>query len=520
MRALVSVANRHGLLGLAHHLQAQNVSLFATSTTLHYLQAEGIKAEPIHAISPAIKRLQSGIEALHPTILNGLLSRDRANQQIETYTDTRLIDVVVINLDPFASAIAHPEIDSLEGLEKVDIAGIALIRAAASNFRDVIILVRPEDYAPVMQEWQEQGEVSLETRRHLAAIAFQYIASYDTAVAASLRNTQNDLFPQQITLSLEHQQTLRYGENPHQHAALYRWSACHTHNKQPTIANAELLNGKELSYNNLLDLDTALHTLQSFTAPTVAIIKHTNPCGLACDDQLVEAYKKAHGGDPISAAGGTIGCNRTLDAETAQQISQLFYEAIIAPEFSPEALTILRTQNALRLLATHTPIGPGHRNTQTLHKECPEVRSISGGLLLQTPDAITERDLEYHVVSEREPTFEEVTDLLFAWKAVQHVKSNAIVLAKKLTIVGVGAGQMNRVTSVQLAVTKAAERAKGAVLASDASFPFADGIEAAARAGITAIIQPGGSLRDEECIRSANRYAIAMIFTGRRHFRH
>jgi len=288
----------------------------------------------------------------------------------------------------------------------------------------------------------------------------------------------------------------------------------------PTIAGSEVLHGKELSFNNLIDLDAALAAASSFTAPTVVIIKHTNPCGLACDDVLADAYKKAHTGDPISAFGGIIGSNRVIDAATASQIHQLFYEAIIAPDYTPEALQILREKKNLRLLATHCPIEPKGINSQTLTTGHPDIRSVSGGLLLQTPDAAGEQEIEYSSVTDREPTLEEVTDLMFAWKVVRHVKSNAIVLAHKLTIVGVGAGQMNRVASVQLAVEKAADRARGSVMASDAYFPFSDGVEAAAKAGVTAIIQPGGSIRDEESIRMANRYGIAMIFTGRRHFRH
>jgi len=287
-----------------------------------------------------------------------------------------------------------------------------------------------------------------------------------------------------------------------------------------------VLHGKELSFNNLLDLDAALCSVSSFTAPAVAIVKHTNPCGLACDDTVLEAYKRAHAGDPISAFGGIIGSNRTLDAATAHEISQLFYEAIIAPEFTPEALDILRQKKNLRLLATHRLFdSSGLHGSHSSHGQ-PEVvvnldvRSVGGGLLLQTRDTVDEQEVKYQVVTEREPTLEEVTDLMFAWKVVRHVKSNAIVLAHKLAVVGVGAGQMNRLASVQLALEKAGNRARGSVLASDAFFPFADGVEAASKAGITAIIQPGGSIRDEEAIRMANQHAIAMIFTGQRHFRH
>jgi phosphoribosylaminoimidazolecarboxamide formyltransferase/IMP cyclohydrolase len=371
-----------------------------------------------------------------------------------------------------------------------------------------------------MQEWRELGDVSIETRRRLAAIAFQHTASYDTAIAEYLRVPSVEYFPDELTLPLERISTLRYGENPHQQAAFYRWASHTTPTRLPTVADAEVLHGKELSFNNLLDLDAALAVVQSFTAPTVVIIKHTNPCGLACDDVLVEAYKKAHAGDPISAFGGIIGCNRPVDEATAREITQLFYEAIIAPEFTPGALEILRQKKNIRLLATHYPIEPKGLSTQALHMGRPDLRSVSGGLLLQTPDAVGDREAEYHVVTERDPTLEEVTDLMFAWKVVRHVKSNAIVLAHKLMVVGVGAGQMNRVASVHLAVEKASKRARGAVLASDAYFPFADGVEAAAKAGVTAIIQPGGSIRDDEAIRMANHHAIAMIFTGKRHFRH
>ena len=282
------------------------------------------------------------------------------------------------------------------------------------------------------------------------------------------------------------------------------------------------MHGKELSYNNLLDLDAALASVQSFSAPTIAIVKHTNPCGLACDETLVEAYNKAHAGDPVSAYGGIVGCNRPIDADTAREINHLFYEAVIAPEFTTEALEILRQKKNIRLLATHSPLESGSSNgAQAAHqRQQLEVRSVSGGLLLQTSDTWGEQETSYRVVTEREPTLEEVTDLMFAWKVVKNVKSNAIVVAHKLALLGVGAGQMNRLASIQLALEKAGERARGSVLASDAFFPFADDVEAAAKGGITAIIQPGGSIRDEESIRAANHFAIAMVFTSQRHFRH
>lgn len=522
MRAIISVANRDGLMQLAGELQTHHVTIFSTSGTQSFLAAEGIPAESVSALTRFPEILDGRVKTLHPAILAGVLARrdlPHHTQELAAH-EIEPIDIVVVNLYPFAATAARPETTLTEALEQIDIGGVTLVRAAAKNFQDVIVLVRPEDYAPVMQEWRELGEVSLETRRRLAAIAFQHTATYDTTIAEYLRGPTSELFPEELTLPLERVQALRYGENPHQQATFYRWGGVtRSSTSLPTVAGAEVLHGKELSFNNLLDLDAALGAVQDFTAPTVAIIKHTNPFGLACDDVLVEAYKKAHGGDPISAYGGIIGCNRPVDEAVAQEISQLFYEAVIAPGFTPGALNILRRKKNLRLLATRCPMEPKSVNTQLLQAGRPDVHAVSGGLLLQTPD-VDERETEYNVVTEREPTLEEVTDLMFAWKVVRCVKSNAIVLARKLTVVGVGAGQMNRVTSVHLAVSKAGDRARSSVLASDAYFPFADGVETAAKAGVTAIIQPGGSIRDEETIRMANQHAIAMIFTGKRHFRH
>ncbi|HLX58393.1 MAG TPA: bifunctional phosphoribosylaminoimidazolecarboxamide formyltransferase/IMP cyclohydrolase [Ktedonobacteraceae bacterium] len=525
MRAIISVANREGIAALGRELQARNVTIFSTSGTASVLQEAGIEAEAVSALTGFPEILGGRVKTLHPAIFGGILARRDSETHMHELQDYNLapIDMVVVNLYPFVEAASRQDATMYEALEQIDIGGVSLLRAAAKNFQDVIVLVRPQDYEPVMQEWREKGEVSHDTRRRLAALAFQHTASYDTAIADYLRaqTAEPEYFPEDLTLSLRRIQTLRYGENPHQQATFYGWNEPQDVTTQPTIARAEVLHGKELSFNNLLDLDAALASALSFSAPTVAIVKHTNPCGLACDDNLVEAYKKAHAGDPISAFGGIIGCNRPIDADTASEINQLFYEAIIAPEYTPESLSILRQKKNIRLLATHHQVESnglnGARKTQGKQLDA---RSISGGLLLQTPDTLGEQEIAYRVVTEREPTLDEVTDLMFAWKVVKHVKSNAIVLARKLAVLGVGAGQMNRLASVQLALEKAAERARGSVLASDAFFPFADGVEAAAKGGITAIIQPGGSMRDEEAIRMANHYAIAMVFTGQRHFRH
>ncbi|GCF07497.1 bifunctional phosphoribosylaminoimidazolecarboxamide formyltransferase/IMP cyclohydrolase [Dictyobacter arantiisoli] len=522
MKAILSVANREGLPLLAQELRSHHVTIFSTSDTQQFLWKEGIESQPVSTLTQFPEILDGCVKTLHPAIFGGILAHRGlpAHEKELKAQHIQSIDIVVVNRYPFVETVGEPTISLDMALEQIDIGEAALIRAAARNFQNVVVLVRPQDYAPVLQEWREQGEISLQTRRYLAAIAFQQSASYDTAVATYLRGALSERFPEELTLALERIDVLRYGENPHQHAALYRWADRPTAVNLPTLADSEILHGKDLSYNNVLDLDAALNVVQSFTAPTVVIVKQTNPCGLACDDVLVEAYTKAHAADPVSAAGGVIGSNRQIDQATAQEISQLTYEAVIAPDFSAEALQILRKHKTIRLLATHCPIEPRLINTQRLLMGHIEVRTVCGGLLLQTPDFVGDGDAEYRVVSDREPTLEEITDLMFAWKVVRGVTSNAIVLAHKLMVVGVGAGQMNRMTSVHLAVEKASERARGAVLASDAFFPFADGIEAAAKAGITAIIQPGGSQRDEDAIRMANRYVMAMIFTGKRHFRH
>jgi phosphoribosylaminoimidazolecarboxamide formyltransferase/IMP cyclohydrolase len=455
--------------------------------------------------------------------------------------------MVVCNLYHFADASARSGATVAEVLEEIDIGGVTLLRAAAKNYPHVTVVVRPRDYAQVLRELEEGGSVMEETRRWLAAVAFQHTATYDTLIAAYLREGTGDAnFPEEVTIALRRLHTLRYGENPHQQAALYTWGiprharstslSSASEHVAPTpaapqaggapkavasVAGSAVLHGKELGFNNILDLDAALATVASFTPPAVVIIKHTNPCGLACDDVLLEAYKRAHAGDPVSAYGGIIGFNREVDEATAAELSSIFYDAIIAPSYSDAALLLLRQKKNLRLLATGAPIGPTFARSTTADLNTLDVRRVSGGVLLQTHDyALSDQDIQRQVVTEREPTLDEVTDLLFAWKAVQHVRSNAIVLAKRLTVVGVGAGQTNRVFSVEIAVQKAGSRARGSVLASDAYFPFPDGVEAACKAGVTAIIQPGGSIRDGDAIAKANHYGVAMVMTGVRHFRH
>lgn len=548
MRAIVSVADKTNVVAFAQGLSALNVELFSTGGTAQALAKAGVPVHSITDITGFPEILEGRVKTLHPAVHGGILARrdrDKHMAELEEHHITP-IDLVVCNLYPFAETVAQPDATLESALEEIDIGGVTLLRAAAKNFPSVTVIVRPEDYEPVLEELRAQGTASAETRRRLAAIAFQHTALYDTAIAEYLRRGTSDvLFPEELTLGLRRLMRLKYGENPHQQAALYAWgrtpaglderasastnstaaatssgAATTAHPIPPSVAGARQLQGKELGFNNLLDLDAALNAVASFKPPTAVVVKHTNPCGLACGDSLVESYRRAHAGDPVSAYGGILGFNREVDEATARELSQIFYEAIIAPSYSPEALAALAAKKNLRLLATDTPIGPQFVKTETHDPYQLDVRRVSGGLLIQSADMISESDIPRKVVSEREPTLDEVTDLLFAWKVVQQVKSNAIVLARKLMVVGVGAGQMNRVYSVRIAVDRAGDRVRGSVLASDAFFPFADSVEMAAKAGVTAIIQPGGSIRDSEVIKAANKSGIAMIFTGQRHFRH
>ncbi|HEX9070133.1 MAG TPA: bifunctional phosphoribosylaminoimidazolecarboxamide formyltransferase/IMP cyclohydrolase [Ktedonobacterales bacterium] len=534
MRAIISVADKSGIIEFARGLSALDVEIISTGGTASTLTEAGIPVQAVAEVTGFPEILGGRVKTLHPAIAGGILARRAVPGDMRELSEHQItpIDLVVCNLYPFAQAIArnapHEQL-----IEEIDIGGVTLLREAAKNYVDVSVVVRPQDYDMVLMAIREHGTPSLEARRQLAAVAFSHTAYYDSLIADYMRlGTSEALLPEYLTLGLQRIQPLRYGENPHQYAAFYAWgNATHAapasngnHGAAvasvPTVASAQVLHGKELSYNNLLDLDAALAAVASFTSPATVIVKHTNPCGLACSDTLVESYRRAHAGDPISAYGGIIGVNREVDAATAAELGSVFYEAIIAPGFTDEALDLLRKKKNIRLLATGMEIGPSAMSANAVDPYRLDFRRVSGGILAQTADIISDQDVTCEVVTERKPTFEETTDLLFAWKAVRHVKSNAIVLAQRLMIVGVGAGQTYRAASVQIAIDRAADRARGAVLASDAYFPFADGVELAAKAGVTAVIQPGGSIRDEEVIRAANRNMMAMIFTGQRHFRH
>lgn len=512
--ALLSVSDKSGLTEFAEGLVALGWEILASGGTARALREAGIAVREVADYTGFPEVLSGRVKTLHPAIHAGLLARDTPDDRAELAAlGLRPIDLVACNLYPFAATVARPGVTLEEAIEEIDIGGVTLLRAAAKNAARVTVIVDPEDYAPVLEELRTSAAVSPETRRRLAYKAFAHTAAYDEAIRAYLEREgfagRTELFPERLVLHLERAQMLRYGENPHQAAALYRFPGV----EGPL--GGRLLQGKTLSYNNLLDLDAAWRVVQSFEEPALAILKHMNPCGLAVAPTLSEAYGPALAGDPVAAFGGIIGANRPFDGETAGLLGDLFVEAIVAPAFTPEARELLSRRTGLRLLEIS-----GGRATSF---PC-EVRSVRGGLLLQEADAPTESPAEWRVVTQRAPDPAEQRALGFAWKAVAAVRSNAIVLARLhergAALVGVGAGQMSRVDAVRVAVWKAGERARGAVLASDAFFPFPDGLEVAAEAGVTAVIQPGGSVRDEEVIAAADRLGLAMLFTGRRHFRH
>jgi phosphoribosylaminoimidazolecarboxamide formyltransferase/IMP cyclohydrolase len=539
MRAILSVSNKHGVIEFARGLHQLGVELYSTGGTKRVISEAGIAVHSISDLTGFPEILDGRVKTLHPHIHGGLLARRQNANDLEEIARHGIapIDLVCVNLYPFAETVAAPSVTLSDALEQIDIGGPTLLRAAAKNHPDVVVVCDPADYERVLDQLRAGG-VGAAMRRQLAAKAFQHTAAYDTIIAEYLRGDR-DLFPAQLTLALEKVRDLRYGENPHQQAAFYREVSPVMSGLR--ITNARQLHGAELSFNNILDADAALGAVADFVAPTVAIVKHNNPCGLATRPSLAEAYQRAFEGDMVSAYGGIVALNRPVDAETARRIAETFYEVIIAPSFDDDALAILTKKRNLRLLAVgdwlaNQPprraidgddwerlVAEAHERSQPPVGHLPveyDLRRVSGGLLVQTRDAAPVDPLHLTVVSARRPTLEELTDLLFAWRACRHIKSNAIVLAKDLMMIGMGAGQPNRVTSVGLALERAGDRAPGSVLASDAFFPFPDGVERAAKGGVTAIIQPGGSIRDDEVIKTVNHYGMAMVFTGMRHFRH
>jgi phosphoribosylaminoimidazolecarboxamide formyltransferase/IMP cyclohydrolase len=420
------------------------------------------------------------------------------------------IDLVVVNLYPFAETIAKPGVTYEDAIENIDIGGPTMLRSAAKNHAFVSVVVDADDYSTVLEEIRKDGDTELNTRKRLAAKVFRHTASYDALISDYLSNVTGEPLPERYTVTYEKIQDLRYGENPHQQAAFYREPLA----AKGTLTTAKQLHGKELSYNNINDANAALQIVKEFSEPTVVAVKHMNPCGVGIGGSIYEAYSKAYAADPTSIFGGIVAANRIIDGDTANKLSEIFLEIVLAPGFTKEALEILTKKKNIRLL----DLGELSRSEQAESRFV--VTSIEGGMVVQQNDIHAVDSDALTVVTERAPSEEELKQLLFSWKVVKHVKSNAIVLAADNMTIGVGAGQMNRVGAAKIAIEQAGDKAKGAVLASDAFFPMGDTLELAAKAGITAVIQPGGSIKDEESIKVANEYGIAMVFTGVRHFKH
>jgi phosphoribosylaminoimidazolecarboxamide formyltransferase/IMP cyclohydrolase len=510
-RALISVHDKTGLPELAKFLAARKIEIISTGGTARFLKDQGVAVTPIEQITGFPEILDGRVKTLHPKIFGGLLARRELAAHLEQSRmhDISLIDLVVVNLYPFREVVSKSDVTLADAIENIDIGGVSLIRAAAKNFPHVGVVTSPQQYADIMTAMEKNaGELSEATRRTLAVAAFAHTAQYDAAIQTYLQG--EDKLPTTLTLVLEKIRDLRYGENPHQRAAFYRDSL----SREKGIIGAAQLQGKELSYNNIADADAAFAISRSFTAPCAVIIKHANPCGVATGTSLVEAYQKAKATDPVSAFGGIISFNREVDGETANAVAELFAEVILAPAFSVDAQRILASKKNLRLL-TLVDFSEHAANL--------EFKKVAGGVLVQDRDTHADDEELFKVVTKRQPTVDERAALRFGWKVARYVKSNAIVYCCADRTIGIGAGQMSRVDAALLAIAKA-QRAglsvNGSVMASDAFFPFPDGLEAAAQAGATAVIQPGGSVRDADVIAAANRHNLAMIFTGIRHFKH
>ncbi|MGM8216144.1 bifunctional phosphoribosylaminoimidazolecarboxamide formyltransferase/IMP cyclohydrolase [Bacillaceae bacterium W0354] len=507
-RALISVSNKSGIVEFARKLEALGVEIISTGGTMRTLNEAGINVMNISDVTNFPEILDGRVKTLHPNVHAGLLARRHLDNHLNQLEEHQIqpIDFVIVNLYPFKETIMKDDVSFDDAIENIDIGGPTMLRAAAKNHLDVTVIVDPNDYQVVIDEIQEYGEVSLDIKRKLAAKVFRHTAHYDALIAQYLTEQVGEKFPETKTVTFEHQETLRYGENPHQQAAFYRNALSET----SSLVHAKQLHGKALSYNNIQDADAALSIVKDLEEPAAVAVKHMNPCGVGVGSSLLEAYTRAYKADPISIFGGIVALNRLVEKDVAEKLSDIFLEIVIAPKFSNEAFDMLTKKKNIRLL--EVPI----KKT----KQDEKLHSVSGGVLIQDEDQFPLDELELKVVTDREPTKQEMKDLLFAWKIVKHVKSNAILLAKDSQTIGVGAGQMNRVGAAKIAIEQAGELARGAVMASDAFFPMPDTVEAAYQAGITAIIQPGGSIRDEDSIKKCNEFGIAMVFTGVRHFKH
>ncbi|ADU28705.1 bifunctional phosphoribosylaminoimidazolecarboxamide formyltransferase/IMP cyclohydrolase [Evansella cellulosilytica] len=508
-RALVSVSDKTGIIPFVQKLESLGVEIISTGGTKKALAEAGVKVIGIEDVTQFPEMMDGRVKTLHPNIHGGLLARRDVDAHMNAAKEhgIELIDFVIVNLYPFQQTIEKPASTYADAIENIDIGGPSMIRSAAKNHASVSIIVDADDYDVVIEELEANGEVSVERKRKLAAKAFRHTAAYDALIAEYLTKQVGEETPEKLTVTYNLKQTLRYGENPHQKASFYEKPL----GNLTSIARAKQLHGKELSYNNINDADAALAVIRDFKEPAVSAIKHMNPCGVGVGENVYEAYMKAFEADPVSIFGGIVASNREVDAMTAEKMKEIFLEIVIAPSFTEEALEILTEKKNLRLLtvdfAADQPVEQF-------------VKSVAGGALLQDEDTLSYEDVTLKIATKREPTEDELKQLKMAWNVVKHVKSNAIVLGKADQTIGIGAGQMNRVGAAKIAIEQAGEQAKGAVLASDAFFPMNDTVEAAAKAGITAIIQPGGSVKDQDSIDKADEYGITMVFTGVRHFKH
>lgn len=518
MRVIISVYDKTGITEFARVLEGHGAELYSTGGTEAHLRNAGVEVHGIQELTGSPELLEGRVKTLHPAVHAGILAvRDNPRHLRELAEHgMKTVDMVVVNLYPFLETVRQSGANVAAALENIDIGGQTLLRAAAKNFTHVLAVSDPDDYPRLIGELARQEGVSGDTRRRLAAKAFQHCAVYDTHVSTYLR-PHDELFPAEYTVALSKLADFRGGENPHQLAALYQESSPKP--RPHAVVGATQLHGIQPSYNNTRDADLAWQAVSDFASTAVAIFKHGNPVGLSLGDSVADAYRKALATDPQSAFGSAIAANRVVDEEAAREIVAVFFEDLVAPNYTAEALSLLRRKQDLRVLATHADFGTrGVNGASSVPGEL-DYQRLLGGFLVQTPDALPEQSFHPNVVTRRQPSLAEVTSLYFAWRAVKHGRSSAVVLAKGHALVGIGVGQPNRLDAVDLACRKAGDRAQGAVLASDAFFAFPDGIERAADAGVTAVIQPGGAARDTEVIRVANRHGLAMVVTGERHYR-
>lgn len=513
MRALLSVADKTGIVDLARALHARGIEIVSTGGTFKAIAAAGVPVTAVSDLTGFPEMLDGRVKTLHPAIHGGLLARLDNQDHRRQLHDAGIspISILVSNLYPFEKTARIDRASVEEVTEQIDIGGPAMVRAGAKNFDYISVITDSADYGQLLTMLDAEPRDQQRFRQAMAAKAFGHVSTYDSLVSDWLRD-DDPLFPSELTIGLRRHSTLRYGENPHQHAAAYRRLV--VRDVEPGILDAEQLGGSELSFNNYLDTDAAWLAGQLFSDPAVAIVKHMVPCGLATRPALADAYRASFEGDPVSAFGGIVALNRTVDERTSKLMRKTKLDVIIAPDYDDEALAVLLKKNNTRILRlANRPENQGNQSHL-------DVRPIAGGILAQTTDVMADEEAHWCVVTDKSPNEAEANDLSFAWTVARLVKSNAIVFAKGMAIAGIGAGQPNRLESVAIAARKAGAKANGAVMASDAFFPFADGIEAAIEAGVSAVIQPGGSIRDDEVIQAANDAGIAMIFTGTRHFRH